>query len=80
MQDWLHGHSAEELATVVKPYFGHVPHEDLVSAFTRYKAANLWADSTPVSRGGFARLAASLHSGGFISRVPGYEDCVAECV
>jgi hypothetical protein len=29
-----------------------------------------------VSREGFARLAESLLSGGFISRMPAYEDCV----
>jgi hypothetical protein len=29
-----------------------------------------------VSRSGFARLAESLLSGGFISRRPVYEDCV----
>jgi hypothetical protein len=25
---------------------------------------------------GFARLAQSLHSGGFITRTPGYDECV----
>jgi hypothetical protein len=25
---------------------------------------------------GFARLAQSLHSGGFITRMPGYDECV----
>jgi hypothetical protein len=29
-----------------------------------------------VSREGFARLAASLLSGGFVSRMHAYEDCV----
>ncbi len=79
MQGWLQGHSPQDLASVVQPYFGHVAPEDLVAAFTRYKAANLWADTTPVSRAGFDRLAASLHSGGFISRIPAFEDCVVEC-
>ena len=79
MQDWLQSHSADDLATVVKPYFAHVPQDDLVSAFTRYKAANLWANTTPVSRAGFDRLAASLHSGGFIARVPSYDDCAVDC-
>jgi len=36
----------------------------------------LWAQSPEVSRKGFARLAESLLSGGFISRLPKYEDCV----
>ena len=79
MQGWLLSHSADDLATTVTPYFGHVPREDLVSAFTKYKVANLWADTTPIARAGFERLAVSLHSGGFISKVPAYEDCVVEC-
>ena len=77
-QVWLDQHSMDELATVVAPYFGHVPRVDLVAAFTRYKAAGLWADTTALSRAGFERLAASLESGGFISRRPAYEDCVVE--
>ena len=75
-QAWLAAHSMDELATVVAPYFGHVPRADLVAAFTRYKAANLWADTTPISRPGFDRLAKSLASGGFISRPGSYETCV----
>ena len=77
-QAWLAQHSMEELATVVAPYFGHVPRADLVAAYTRYKAANLWADTTPISRQGFDRLAQSLASGGFISRPGVYETCVVE--
>ena len=76
MQTWLVQHTMQELAATVAPYFGHVPHGDLVDAFARYKAAHLWADSTPVSRAGFDRLAQSLHSGGFIASVPAYADCV----
>ena len=77
-QAWLAKHSMEDLATVVAPYFGHVPSADLVAAFTRYKAANLWADTTPISRAGFDRLAQSLASGGFISRPGDYGTCVVE--
>ena len=78
MQAWLGAHSMDELATAVAPYFGHVPLAVLVAALTRYKAAGLWADTTPISRAGFDRLALSLASGGFISRVPAYEDCVVD--
>ncbi len=77
-QAWLATHSMDELATVVAPYFGHVPRADQVAAFTRYKAANLWADTTPISRAGFDRLSQSLTSGGFISRPGVYEACVVE--
>ena len=78
MQDWLSQHNAEDLARVVAPYFPSVAKEHLVAVFGRYMAAGLWAKDTAVSRQGFSRLAASLHSGKFISRMPIYEDCVIE--
>ena len=78
MQAWLVAHSGAELATVVAAYYPNVGREDLVAALTRYKAANLWATDTPLSRKGFARLAISLQSGGFIRRIPAYDDCVAD--
>lgn len=79
MQAWLASHTADDLADAVASYFTHVERADLVAAFTRYKAANLWsANGTDVSPTGFARLAASLVSGGFISAAPDYDDCVAD--
>ena len=77
-QAWLGQHKMSELAAAVAPYFEHVPQDVLADAFTRYKAANLWAATTPVSRAGFERLAQSLMSGGFISHMPAYADCVVE--
>jgi len=50
----------------------------MVAALQRYHDAGIWARDPAVSRQGFACLAASLQSGGFISRVPAYEDCVAQ--
>ena len=44
--------------------------------YRRYRDAGLWARTPEVSRQGFARLADSLKSGGFISRTHSYEDCV----
>lgn len=78
MQQWLVTHTADDLADAVAPYFGHVDAADLRVALRRYKAANLWATDTSVSRAGFARLAASLVSGNFIARAAVYEDCVAD--
>ena len=75
-QDWLGSHSAEDLGEVVQPYYPDVERIDLVAAFKRYKAARLWASDTTVSRAGFTRLAQSLRSGGFISKLPDYDDCV----
>lgn len=75
-QAWLAGHSAEDLAVAVRNFYPGVEQADLVSAFARYRSANLWATDTPISRTGFDRLARSLRSGGFIANLPDYGDCV----
>jgi len=76
MQSWLSAHGSEELAAVVAPFYPDVPSDLLINALRRYHEAGVWALSPEVSREGFARLAASLLSGGFISRMHAYEDCV----
>jgi len=76
MQHWLAEHSAGELAQVTLEFYPHVPHDILVSSLARYRDAELWSRTPEVSRKGFARLAESLLSGGFVSRMPQYEDCV----
>ena len=45
----------------------------LAASLRRYHDAGLWARHPEVSREGFARLAESLRSGGFVSRVHAYE-------
>ncbi len=76
MQSWLGDHGAEELAAVVAPFYPNVASDVLTNSLRRYREAGIWARSPEVSREGFARLAASLLSGGFISRIHGYDDCV----
>jgi NitT/TauT family transport system substrate-binding protein len=76
MQSWLGDHSGEELAAVVAPFYPDVASDLLASALRRYHEAGLWARNPEVSREGFARLYASLRSGGYISRSHAYEDCV----
>jgi NitT/TauT family transport system substrate-binding protein len=76
MQRWLAGHSAEDLAEVTAPFFPGIARELLVSSLRRYLHAGIWSNTIEVSRAGFARLADSLLSGGYISRMPNYEDCV----
>jgi NitT/TauT family transport system substrate-binding protein len=76
MQSWLGDHGAEELAAVVAPFYPDVASDILANSLLRYHDAGLWARSPEVSREGFARLSASLLSGGFISRIHAYEDCV----
>jgi NitT/TauT family transport system substrate-binding protein len=75
---WVAEHSAQELADAVAPYYPHVAGELLASSLARYKDAGLWARTPQVSRQGFERLADSLKSGGFISQVYAYEDCVEQ--
>jgi hypothetical protein len=76
MQQWLAEHSAEELAAVTAPFYPDVAPDILSTALQRYRDAGIWGRTTTVSRSGFARLAESLLSGGFISHRPLYEDCV----
>jgi NitT/TauT family transport system substrate-binding protein len=76
MQRWLIEHSAEELAEVTARFFPDIARDILVSSLRRYQQAGIWARTPDVSRQGFARLGESLLSGGFISRMPIYEDCV----
>jgi NitT/TauT family transport system substrate-binding protein len=76
MQSWLSEHDPEELAAVVGKFYPNVPGDLLTSSLRRYHDAGLWGQSPEVSREGFARLSASLLSGGFISQIHAYEDCV----
>jgi NitT/TauT family transport system substrate-binding protein len=73
---WVAEHSGAELAEAVASYYPHVARELLTSSLQRYHDAKLWARTPELSRQGFTRLAESMKSGGFISRLHGYEDCV----
>jgi NitT/TauT family transport system substrate-binding protein len=75
-QAWLADHSAEELAEITASFFPDIAHDILVSSLRRYLQAEVWARAPDVSQKGFARLAESLSSGGFIARMPKYEVCV----
>jgi NitT/TauT family transport system substrate-binding protein len=76
MQSWLGEHGPEELAAVVAPFYPHVASDVLQNSLRRYHEGGVWARSPEISREGFARLATSLFSGGFVSRIHAYEDCV----
>jgi NitT/TauT family transport system substrate-binding protein len=78
MQNWLAAHDASELATVVAPYYPDVAPDLLASSLQRYRAPGLWARDPAMSRQGFARLAESFVSGGALSTMPRYEDCVEQ--
>jgi NitT/TauT family transport system substrate-binding protein len=76
MQGWLSQHDAEELTELTAPFFPDIARNILVSSLRRYGQAGIWARTPDMSRQGFTRLGASLLSGGFISCMPTYEDCV----
>ena len=76
MLAWLYASPADDLATAVTTFFPDVPKDILVSSLRRYKDAGLWSRETKMIPQGFARLAQSLHSGGFIACEPGYDECV----
>jgi NitT/TauT family transport system substrate-binding protein len=73
---WVYANPPKELAAAVKSFFADVPQDILASSLHRYRDAGLWARDPMMSRQGFVRLAQSLHSGGFISRMPVYDECV----
>jgi NitT/TauT family transport system substrate-binding protein len=75
-QAWLEEHSAEDLAEITASFFPNIARDILVSSLRRYLQAKVWARAPDVSQEGFARLAESLSSGGFIARMPKYEFCV----
>jgi len=76
MQGWLAEHGAEELASITAPFFPDVPRVVLVSSLRRYNQAEIWARVPDISKQGFTRLGECLVSGGFISQMPSYEECV----
>ena len=76
MQGWLSQHDVEELTELTAPFFPDIARNILVSSLRRYGQAGIWARTPDMSRQGFTRLGESLLSGGFISRMPTYEDCV----
>lgn len=76
MQDWLADHDAAELAEITAPFYPDVARDLLLGSLRRYREAGIWARTPDVSRQGFARLAESLVSGGFLSGLPAYDDCV----
>jgi NitT/TauT family transport system substrate-binding protein len=76
MQEWLAAGGGEALATITAPYYTGIAPDILVSSLRHYADAGIWASDPEMSREGFSRLAESLVSGGFLSRMPDYADCV----
>jgi NitT/TauT family transport system substrate-binding protein len=76
MLAWLYANPPEEMAKAVTTFFPDIPQDILASSLRRYKDAGLWSRETTMIPQGFARLAQSLHSGGFIAGMPSYDECV----
>lgn len=77
IQAWLAAHDAGELAAAAAPFFSGVAPALFLAALHRYKQAGIWGATPDISRPGFARLAQSIQSGGFVSALPTYEECIA---
>ena len=77
MQVWLAAHDAADLAAVAAPFFPGVPSTLFLTAVQRYAKAGIWGNTPDISRAGFARLAQSIQSGGFVKTLATYDDCVA---
>lgn len=77
MGPWIAAHTAQELATLIAPFYPHVAPDILEHAMARYKEAGLWFCTKTINRAGFDRLKLSMRMGGFIASDPAYEDCVA---
>ena len=75
---WIAEQGPEELAGAVTSFYPDVPRDILTSSLRRYRDAGLWVSTPEESHRGFDRLAESLKSGGFISLMPTYEDCVEQ--
>ncbi|AMN38655.1 ABC transporter substrate-binding protein [Rhodoplanes sp. Z2-YC6860] len=76
MLGWVYANPADELATAVSHFFPDVPKAVLTRSLSRYREAGLWSRETAMNQQGFTRLADSLHSGGFITNLPRYDECV----
>lgn len=76
MQAWLVEQSGDALAAVTASYFPDIAPDLLASALRRYRDAGIWAAAPEMSREGFVRLGESFVSGGLLSRVPRFEECV----
>jgi len=76
MERWLADCEPAALAAAVAPFYPGLSAAPLTRSLARYREAGIWARTPGMSREGFARLADSLVSGGFIASPPRYEDCV----
>jgi NitT/TauT family transport system substrate-binding protein len=78
IEDWLYANGAEALVEATASYFPDVSKDMLSRSLKRYWDADLWARHPAMSQQGFDRLGRSFLSGGALSRMPVYEECVEQ--
>ena len=76
MLNWVYASPPEELAAGVAAFFPDVPKDILARSLGRYRGAGLWSRETRMIPQGFERLGQSFVSGGSLTRMPRYDDCV----
>ena len=76
MLQWVYATPAEDLAAGVATFFPDVPKDILARSLGRYRDAGLWSRETRMIPQGFDRLGQSFVSGGSLTRMPRYDDCV----
>ncbi|MGH7046626.1 MAG: ABC transporter substrate-binding protein [Stellaceae bacterium] len=75
-QQWLHAHTAAELAAAIAGYFPSLRRDVLTGALARYRAQQIWGRDPVLPEAGFTQLCGALASSGFLVRPADYQDCV----
>ena len=73
---WVHAVSGAEIAVAIASYFPDVPRQRLANALERYKALGIWGKDPILPPSGYARLRASLVSGGLVQTGAPYDTAV----
>jgi len=73
---WVHAVPGAEVAAAIASYFPDVPRQRLANALERYKALGIWGKDPILPPSGYARLRASLVSGGLVQTGAPYDTAV----
>lgn len=75
-QQWVHSHSAGELAAAITEFFPTLDCGVMTRALARYAEQGVWGRDPLLPEAGFARLHDALLGSGFIRAAIPYEACV----
>jgi NitT/TauT family transport system substrate-binding protein len=73
---WVHSHSAKDLADAIAGFFPEYQPNLLANALEHYKRLDLWAHSTVHSRIGYLRLKSAVLAGGWIESDVPFDRCI----